>query len=505
MTDVQLSTRGSTIKTAYEGEADTNAFTDTEKTKLTGIEAAATADQTGAEIKTAYELEADTNAFTDAEKSKLTGVETSANNYSHPSHTGDVTSTGDGATVLASVAVTGQTEELLPISGDFLLGYDTSATALRKFDIGNLPSGTNLVEDLTPELGGSLDVNGQSIVSTSAGDILITPDTTGTVIVDGITHPTADGTTGQVLETDGVGTLSFTSIGDIYSSAVAKVFADSPIVPIISENGTLFNCDTSSGNIVINLSSLSVYAKDTKFAFVKTTGDANTVTLNRGSTDTINGATSVVISVQYETHTLAGDTATGVWIDVIPDLTLLDGAVTNAKLDDMVQATIKGRAAAAGTGVPVDLTAAQVRTIVGSASETVEGVVERATDAEASAGTDTTRYISPKQLSDNASGGFIGLLGTYATWNGTGTVALQQNQNVASISDDGIGLYTLTIDADYSDAEWAATLAGESSLRGNAMFTTKSAGSITVRTSDNSTGAVTDLPRVCMIGIGVGA
>lgn len=53
-------------------------FTSTERTKLTGIETAATADQTGAEIKTLYEAEADTNAFTDAEKTKLAGIETAA-------------------------------------------------------------------------------------------------------------------------------------------------------------------------------------------------------------------------------------------------------------------------------------------------------------------------------------------------------------------------------------------------------------------------------------------
>ena len=46
---------GAEIKAAYEGEADTNAFTDEEKTKLDGIEENATADQTGAEIKAALE------------------------------------------------------------------------------------------------------------------------------------------------------------------------------------------------------------------------------------------------------------------------------------------------------------------------------------------------------------------------------------------------------------------------------------------------------------------
>jgi hypothetical protein len=47
-------------------------------TKLDGIESGATADQTAAEIKTAYESNADTNAFTDADESKLDGIEASA-------------------------------------------------------------------------------------------------------------------------------------------------------------------------------------------------------------------------------------------------------------------------------------------------------------------------------------------------------------------------------------------------------------------------------------------
>ena len=45
--------------------------------------------------------------------------------------------------------------------------------------------------------------------------------------------------------------------------------------------------------------------------------------------------------------------------------TIAAGAVTNAKMANMVADTIKGRANAAGTGAPQDLTAAQVRTIIG--------------------------------------------------------------------------------------------------------------------------------------------
>ncbi len=46
--------------------------------KLAGIEANATADQTDSEIKTAYESNANTNAFTDAEKTKLSNIATGA-------------------------------------------------------------------------------------------------------------------------------------------------------------------------------------------------------------------------------------------------------------------------------------------------------------------------------------------------------------------------------------------------------------------------------------------
>lgn len=66
------------IKTAYESNSNTNAFTDTQQTKLAGIETGATADQSASEIKTAYESNLNTNAFTDVEQTKLSGIETGA-------------------------------------------------------------------------------------------------------------------------------------------------------------------------------------------------------------------------------------------------------------------------------------------------------------------------------------------------------------------------------------------------------------------------------------------
>ena len=69
-----------------------------------------------------------------------------------------------------------------------------------------------VVEDTTPQLGGNLDVNGNSIVSVSNGDISITPNGTGSVVIDGLSHPQADGSAGQFLKTDGAGQLAFATV-----------------------------------------------------------------------------------------------------------------------------------------------------------------------------------------------------------------------------------------------------------------------------------------------------
>jgi hypothetical protein len=51
--------------------------------------------------------------------------------------------------------------------------------------------------------------------------------------------------------------------------------------------------------------------------------------------------------------------------------TIDSSSVTNAKLANMAQSTIKGRAASAGTGTPTDLSVAQVVAIIGDTDGTL--------------------------------------------------------------------------------------------------------------------------------------
>lgn len=81
----------------------------------------------------------------------------------------------------------------------------------------------DLVDDTSPQLGANLDVNGNSIVSVSNGDIAITPHGTGDVIIDGIKYPQADGNANEILTTDGAGQLSFTALGASNSFAAGML------------------------------------------------------------------------------------------------------------------------------------------------------------------------------------------------------------------------------------------------------------------------------------------
>ena len=159
-----------------------------------------------------------------------------------------------GTPSLATVATSGAYSDL---SGKpSLAAVATSGAYSNLSGTPTIPSG-NVVDDTTPQLGGDLDVNGNKIVSASNGDIVIDPDGTGAIILKSddvrlegtdtsvevgtvklyeadllgdnfvalkaplsiasdltFTLPAADGSDGQVLKTNGSGTLSFTNALD---------------------------------------------------------------------------------------------------------------------------------------------------------------------------------------------------------------------------------------------------------------------------------------------------
>ena len=120
---------------------------------------------------------------------------------------GDLTITGDDLTMGTNTAghlliadgtnfnptaVTDLSEISTVASGDTLLAVDASGGGLKKITRATLVSGlatssaiSNLSEDSSPQLGGNLDVQTNSIVSTSNRNIAITPNGSGVVDLDG--------------------------------------------------------------------------------------------------------------------------------------------------------------------------------------------------------------------------------------------------------------------------------------------------------------------------------
>ena len=127
--------------------------------------------------------------------------------FRNVSITGDLTVAGDDITMgtntsgnllvadgtnFNSIAV-GDLSEISTIANDdVFLAVDTSGGGLKKVARSTVVSGlavsgaiSNVVEDTTPQLGGDLDVNGNGLVSTSNGNIALTPNGSGVVRIDG--------------------------------------------------------------------------------------------------------------------------------------------------------------------------------------------------------------------------------------------------------------------------------------------------------------------------------
>jgi len=145
----------SEIKTAYESNSDTNAFTDALLSKLNGIESNATADQTAAEIKTLLNSNGIVNAQVDASAAI-------AGSKINPSFTSDITISNTYPRIYLTDTNNNSDFIIINNDGNFLL-YDATNTADR-FSI--LANGTVRSHGNFDALGG-LDVTGHATVSQS--------------------------------------------------------------------------------------------------------------------------------------------------------------------------------------------------------------------------------------------------------------------------------------------------------------------------------------------------
>lgn len=133
----------------------------------------------------------------------------------YPQGSGDASNQDLWFTVSGNTGTTSadQLQDTLNIVGGTGITTEVSGDTLTVRYVGGGVSGlSEIIGDTTPQLGGNLDVNGRSIVSTGNGNISIVPAGSGSVVLKGLTFPNTDGADNQYLTTDGSGNLSFADI-----------------------------------------------------------------------------------------------------------------------------------------------------------------------------------------------------------------------------------------------------------------------------------------------------
>ena len=140
---------------------------------------------------TAFTLDASQNAVVGANLTVTGDLTISGDDLVMGTNTSGMLLIADG-TNFNPTAVGSLSEISTVASDDVLLAVDTSGGGLKKITRSTLVSGlatssgiSNVVEDTSPQLGGDLDVNGNALVSTSNGNIALTPNGTGVVRIDG--------------------------------------------------------------------------------------------------------------------------------------------------------------------------------------------------------------------------------------------------------------------------------------------------------------------------------
>ena len=106
--------------------------------------------------------------------------------------------------------------------------------------ITNITGATDIAGDLDVD---NIKIDGNTISSTDTnGNINITPNGSGSVVIDGLSHPQADGSAGQVIQTNGSGQLSFTTPASaapsnilFYTSGSGSVALPSGTSAVLSE------------------------------------------------------------------------------------------------------------------------------------------------------------------------------------------------------------------------------------------------------------------------------
>ena len=208
-------------------------------------------------------------------------------------------------------------------------------------DIIEIQTGGDVVDDTSPQLGGDLDVNGNSIVSVSNGNIPLSPNGTGVVQITGnstqsgtlritedtdegsnyvdikvpalasnvtLTLPNSDGNADEFLKTDGSGNLSFAEVSGGTSWQAVKTSGFTAVA------GEGYFCNTTSAAFTATLPSSATQGDEIAFVDYAGTFDTNNLTIGRNSHNIQGAAADLTVATERAGFTLVYVDSTQGWL-----------------------------------------------------------------------------------------------------------------------------------------------------------------------------------------------
>jgi hypothetical protein len=273
----------------------------------------------------------------------------------------------------ADITSASPTQAMLLVGGtNVTIGSNVANHALK------ISAATELSSDATPQLGGNLDVNSNSITSATNGNVVLDPHGTGVVHFSGnstqpgevrffedtddganyiglkagtvgtsltYTLPITDGTAGDALITNGSGTLSFTTISGGGSSTLVALTDTTITSPanteVLTYNGSAWVNSASAGGAPGGIDTQvqfndggSTFGGDAGFTYNKTTDvvTAGSFATTAAGTPTLSSNTGVEISAT--SGSITATTITGGMI--LPRLTTTQRGTIATNVDGMV-------------------------------------------------------------------------------------------------------------------------------------------------------------------------
>ena len=302
----------------------------TDGTKLDGIEAGATADQTDAEIRAAIEAATDSNVFTDADHSKLNAIEALAD----VTDTANVTAAGalmdseltnitavkalnQGVATTDSPSFVGLTASgEITANGGIALGDNDKATFGNDDDLQIYHSGTHSFIDDAGQ--GNLYVRGNSIqMGKYTGEIglKVQADDAVTLYYDNVEKLSTTATGIDVTGTVTAGSLNIGTTADAYSAVyltssttgeselrMGDTDTDAGSISYTNVNDTMTFRAAAAPRLTINSTGIDVTG----------TATMDGLTVDGATTTNIDGSNYTFSGTDYDVHLLVGSAGGGV-------------------------------------------------------------------------------------------------------------------------------------------------------------------------------------------------